>query len=319
MIHASGKPSNEGHFPNLSSPIRVGPSTLRNRIVSSANFTALAENNLPSERFAYYHAEKARGGLALTITGELVVSPSSNYSLPRSIHAYDPRCIPGFKLMTEMVHKNGALAVAQLQHAGARGNGFDPYGMSVKLPMAPSNLATTVDPDGFTVPMSMDQEQIDHELEYYKVATTNLLDAGFDGVEIKSDSSSLTVQFLSPLTNRREDEYGGSLDNRLRFLDSVTSAVYDVTRGKKIMGIKIPGDEFIEGGLSRDDMLQVARHIDRDKSVDYIAVGGGNLGFDPDLKHSVGILSPRIIRATCGRDSKSYLPATEGSRAWPHC
>ncbi len=271
------------NFPNLSSPIQVGPLTLRNRIVSSANFTALAENNLPGERFAYYHAEKAKGGLALTITGELAVSPSSKYSLPRSIHAYDPRCIVGFKLMTEKVHKYGALAVAQLQHAGAREYGFDPYGMSVKLPMAPSNLSTTVDPDGYTVPLSMDEEQIEQELEYYKLTTENVIKAGFDGVEIKSDSSSLPVQFLSPLTNRREDGYGGSLGNRLRFLDSVISVVYEVTQGEKIMGIKIPGDEFTKGGLSGDDMLQIAKHLDRDKSVDYICVGGGNLGFDPDL------------------------------------
>lgn len=273
----------ENPFPCLSSPVQVGPLTLRNRITSSANFTALAENNLPGERFAYYHAEKAKGGIALTVTGELAVSPTSRYSLPKSIHAYDPGCIPGFKLMTEKVHEYGALAVAQLQHAGAREYGFDPSGYSVKLPIAPSNLPTTVDPDGYTVPQSMDGGQIERELEYYKIATTNLIDAGFDGVEIKSDSSSLPVQFLSPLTNRREDEYGGSLENRMRFLDSVISAVYEVTAGKKMMGIKIPGDEFTEGGLSGADMVQIAKHIDRDKSVDYITVGGGNLGFDPDL------------------------------------
>jgi 2,4-dienoyl-CoA reductase-like NADH-dependent reductase (Old Yellow Enzyme family)/thioredoxin reductase len=251
--------------------------------VSSANFTALSIDNLPTERYARYHAAKAKGGLALTITGELVVSPASRFSLPRSIHAYDRSCVPGFKLMTEMVHDNGALAVAQLQHAGARLYGFDPYGLQVKLPMAPSNLATTVDPDGYTVPVSMDETQIRREIEYYQIATANLLDAGFDGVEIKSDSSSLPIQFLSPLTNKREDEYGGVLDNRIRFLDLVIAAVHSVTSGKKIIGIKLPGDEFVEGGLSHQDILQIARHIDRENSIHYIAVGGGNLGFDPDL------------------------------------
>jgi 2,4-dienoyl-CoA reductase-like NADH-dependent reductase (Old Yellow Enzyme family)/thioredoxin reductase len=283
MLEQGRRPDRSFSFPFLSSPLSVGSLTLRNRFVSSANYTALSIDNLPTERYARYHAEKAKGGLALTITGELVVSPSCKYSLPRSIHAYDRNCIPGFKLMTEMVHENGALAVAQLQHAGARGYGFDPYGLSVKLPMAPSNLATTVDPDGYTVPISMDESQIQQELEYYRIAATNLLEAGFDGVEIKSDSSSLPIQFLSPLTNKRNDEYGGTLENRMRFLDLLISVIHEVTSGRKIMGIKIPGDEFVEGGLSREAILQVARHIDRANSVDYIAVGGGNLGFDPDL------------------------------------
>ena len=274
---------NGNPFPKLFSPIKVGPLTLRNRLVSSANYTALSENNLPSERFAYYHAEKAKGGLAMTLTGELPVSPACRYSLPRSIRAYDPACIPGFKVMTEMVHRYGALAAAQLQHSGARQYGFDPTGMSVKLTMAPSNLPTTVDEDGYSVPMSMDSSQIEMELQYYKQTATNLIEAGFDGLEIKSDSSSLPAQFLSPLTNKRSDEYGGSLENRMRFLDQVISLVHEATGGKKIIGIKIPGDEFNQKGLSHADIRAVARHIDRENSVNYIMVGGGNLGFDPDL------------------------------------
>ena len=269
-------------FSRLFDPIDVGPIALPNRIMSSANFSGLSEENLPSERLAYYHGEKARGGVGVTILEEMPVSPSTRFALPASIFAFDRRSIPGFRLLTDRVHHFRGAAFGQLIHRGAHAFGFDPRGLAVKKQDAPSQLPSLVSPDGYSVPHEISLDQIGREVEFYGATASNLVEANFDGIEIKCDSSSLPIQFLSPLTNHRNDEYGGSLANRLRFLDLVISEIYKVTNGKRALGIKMPGDEFVPGGLKLEDMQQVARHIENSGKVDYISIGAGNLGFDPD-------------------------------------
>ncbi len=287
----------------------MGPIRLRNRIVSSANFSGLSENHLPGERLAYYHAEKARGGVGVTILEEMPVSPTTRFALPRSIFAYQRESIPGFRLLTSKVHEYGAATFGQLIHRGAHAYGFDPIGFSVKLQSAPSQFPSLVTPDGYSVPHQMDSKQIEAEARNYAITASNLLEANFDGVEIKCDSSSLPIQFLSPITNARKDEYCGSLENRLRFLDLVVSEVYRVTNGKKVLGIKMPGEESVAGGLNQKDMQEVATHLERNGKIDYIAVGAGNLGFDPDYNtpsayYPQGLfvhLAEGIKKATSGR------------------
>ncbi|MDA4130274.1 MAG: FAD-dependent oxidoreductase [Thaumarchaeota archaeon] len=272
-------------FPSLFSPLSIRNKTLRNRIVSSANFTALAENNLPSESFAYYHGEKARGGVALTITGELPVSETTKFAQPRSIFAFDKRSIPGFRMMTDRVHEYGGLASGQLIHTLY---GMDyAGGPTVKIGYGPSPIPSLASPDR-SIPVSLTSRQIEEEAVNYANTATNLIESGFDGIEIKSDAGSLPHQFFSPLTNARDDEYGGSLENRARFLRLVIDNVYRVTNGNLILGIKIPGDEFTRKGLSREDVKKVASILDHDGKIDYIAVASGHPGVNADYNTPSG-------------------------------
>jgi 2,4-dienoyl-CoA reductase-like NADH-dependent reductase (Old Yellow Enzyme family) len=268
-------------FDQLFSPIQLGRTIVRNRIVSSANYSGLGENNLPSERLAEYHAEKARGGIGITIVEELPVSATSKFSHERSIYAFDKKCVPGFRLLTSKVHEYGALTLGQFMHVGLNTTGFDPWGIETKLTIGPSTIPSIASPDGYSVAQEMSTNQIEKEASNYALAATNLLDAGFDGVEIKSDAGALPMQFLSPITNKRTDEYGGSLDNRMKFLDLVIDEIYGVTNGSKILGIKLVSNEFVEGGLSKADVKEIAKHIDSFGKVDYTAASG-NPGIDPD-------------------------------------
>jgi 2,4-dienoyl-CoA reductase-like NADH-dependent reductase (Old Yellow Enzyme family) len=227
-------------FAKLLEPIQVGPVTLRNRIVSSANYSAMSENGFFGERVARYHAEKAKGGVALTITEELAVHPTTEFGLPRNVRAFDKKSIPGFQLFNQMVHNYGALTVGQLWHGGMTVTGRDPWNNRIQQVWAASAIASSTNQDGFTVPKEMTVEEIRELEEAYVKTAENLLDANFDGVEIHSSHGYLPQQFLSPLYNKRSDQYGGSSENRARFLLELVEMLRGVTADRKILGVRFP-------------------------------------------------------------------------------
>src|ERR1700731_1910446 len=146
-------------FTRLMEPFEVGPSILRNRIVSSANYSAMAENGFFGERVSLYHSEKARGGVALTITEELSVHPSSDFGQMRNVHAHDERSIPGFRMFSSMVHAQGALTVGQLWHGGVNLINRDPWNLEIHTPLSVSPMASPMFPDGTTVPKEMSVDE----------------------------------------------------------------------------------------------------------------------------------------------------------------
>ena len=237
----------------------------------------MSENGFYGERVARYHAEKAKGGLALTITEELAVHPSTEFGLPRNVKAFDPNSIHGFKIFTDMVHMNGAATVGQLWHGGLHVLNRDPSNERIQPALAVSPLASTADPDGSTVPKEMTLDDIHEIQEGYLKTARNLLAAGFDGVEIHSSHSYLPQQFLSPLYNKRSDRYGGSRENRMRFLLELVESLHGVTEDKKILGVRLAGDEFFPGGLTIDEMKIVASVVDATGKVDYFNVTHGSI------------------------------------------
>ncbi len=198
-----------GQFKYLFSPLQIGRIVVPNRISFSAHLTNLAENNLPGERQMYYLAERAKGGAGLIITEEQSVHPT-DHAYEKLIDAYKPEVVPGYRRICRAVHEYETKIFAQLNHNGGQGDGS--YS---RLPV----LGPSPVPDFMfrEVPKEMEIEDIQEIIESFCRAATHVREGGFDGIELQIGHSSLMRQFLSPLTNLRTDDYGGSLENRMRF------------------------------------------------------------------------------------------------------
>jgi len=255
-------------FPNLFSPLRVGRITLRNRIVHAPHGTCLAENQLPSERHARYYAERARGGTALIVMEALRIHPTTSFSIG-SINGFDPRIVPGLRRIAEAVHEHGAGIVAQVLHAGRQMTSA-----LSRLPLlAPSAIRC---PQNKETPHEMDEGEIAEVVEAFGRATRFALEAGLDGVEIHAGHGYLIQQFLSPYSNRRTDRYGGSEQNRLRFALEVLARVRAEAGAGPIVGMRISGDEFTEGGLGLPEMERIAARLGATGALDYLSVSHCN-------------------------------------------
>ncbi len=143
----------------LFEPIDIGPVTMRNRIVSSASFSAMSDNGLFGERIALYHAEKAKAGVALTITEELAVHPSTEFGLSRNVRAFDRASIARFRRFTEIVHKYGAKTIGQLWHAGCHNLNRNQQ-LDIRIPLAVSPVPSMAFQDGYSVPRELTTREI---------------------------------------------------------------------------------------------------------------------------------------------------------------
>ncbi|MCX7911931.1 MAG: mycofactocin system FadH/OYE family oxidoreductase 2 [Dehalococcoidales bacterium] len=251
-----------GQFKFLFSPLRIGCVTVPNRISFSAHLTNLAEDNLPSERQAYYLAERARGGAGLIITEELSVHPS-DHAYEKLVDGWRPEVIPGYRRITRAVHEYETKIFAQLNHNGAQGDGS--YS---RLPV----LGPSPVPDFMfrEVPKEMEVEDIREVVDAFCRAAVYAREGGFDGIELQLGHSSLMRQFLSPLTNLRTDEYGGSLENRMRFPLEVIAAVRKTVGRDYTLGIRLCADEMVQGGLTLEDTKEIARRFEASGFIDFI-------------------------------------------------
>lgn len=249
-------------FPNLFSPVRIGPVTLKNRIVFPAHLTNYAENHLPTSRHAFYYGERARGGAGLIITEEQSVHPT-DLAYEKLIDAFDPRVIPGYRQITYEVHRHGGKIFAQLNHNGQQGSSA--YS---RIPLwGPSSIP---DPLFREMPKAMEPEDIREVIRGFCLVAEHVIKGGFDGAEVQGSHSSMLRQFMSLLTNERTDEYGGSFENRMRFTVELMSALRRVTGGRIALGIRLSGDELVDGGLNLEDMKKVAAYLCDLKLVDFI-------------------------------------------------
>jgi len=251
-----------GQFKYLFSPLQIGKITVPNRISFSAHLTNLAEHNLPSERQMYYLAERAKGGAGLIITEEQSVHPT-DHAYEKLIDAYKPEVVPGYRRICRAVHEYETKIFAQLNHNGGQGDGS--YS---RLPI----LGPSPVPDFMfrEVPKEMEIEDIREVTEFFCKAASHVREGGFDGIELQIGHSSLMRQFLSPLTNLRTDDYGGSLENRMRFPLEVITAVRETVGADFTLGIRLCADEMVQGGLTLDDTREMARRFEASKNIDFI-------------------------------------------------
>src|SRR5262247_2584313 len=255
---------------HLFSPLRVGNLTLKNRIFSTAHAEAMAEDGKPGPRLAAYHEAKARGGAALTmIGGSTSVHPSSPASAWNMIANHDESIVPAYRAIAEAVHRHDCLIMSQLTHLGRRAQSDVEEWHAL---LAPSPIPEKVHRE---VPHEMEADHIAMLVRAFGDAARRCREGGLDGVELSFAHNHLVDQFWSPLFNRRTDEYGGSLENRLRFGFDVLREIRRQVGGDWVVGVRITGDEMTDGGLSAEDMADIARRLAASGLVDFFSIVGG--------------------------------------------
>jgi len=246
----------------LWTPLELGPVTARNRIVFSAHLTNYARDGKPTEQHAAYYAARAAGGAGLIITEEHSTH-ATDWPYEKLIHGFHRNVIPGYRRITDAVHRHRTPIFAQINH-----NGGQASSMFSRLPVwAPSAVA---DPLFREVPKAVDRAEIDEIIAGYALVAEHCAEGGFDGIELQCSHSSIVRGFLSPATNRRTDEYGGSMENRTRLLTQIVAAVRHVIGNRLALGVRLCGDELIEGGTTIDDAVEVAKIVEATGQVDYI-------------------------------------------------
>jgi 2,4-dienoyl-CoA reductase (NADPH2) len=249
-------------YHHLFTPLRLGPVVVPNRIVFSAHLTNYATDGLPTEQHAAYYAARAAGGAGLIITEEHSTH-RTDWPYEKLIHGFNPEVIPGYRRITERVHAHDVPILAQINH-----NGGQASSMYSRLPVwAPSPVP---DPLFREVPKAVEAHEIAEIVDGYARVADHCMQGGFDGVELQCSHSSIVRGFLSPATNRRTDEYGGSLANRARLLLEIVDAVRVTIGRDRALGVRLCGDELIEGGTGIEDAVEVARLVDATGQVDYI-------------------------------------------------
>ena len=254
-------------FPTLFSPTRIGRLALKNRLFFPAHSTSLGEQREFGPRLQAYYL--ARAGAGLIITEPVSVHETHNYV--HTISAMDDGCIENFRALADNLHARDCKVFVQFLHAG-RAVRYSQDG-SHPVSYAPSSVP---DERVWNIPMPLTRQQIRDIITAHGEAAARLDKAGIDGVEIGASMGYLIAQFLNPNLNLRNDEYGGSFDNRMRFLREIIEAVRSAVSDDFVVGIRISADEIDEDGLHPEDTLAICERLDRDKLVDFIDVTIGS-------------------------------------------
>ncbi len=251
-------------FPNLFTPINIRNFTIPNRILVSAHLTNFAENNLPSERHKNYYEARAKGGVGLIVMEAQSISP---HCLPveHTCLADTDAIIEPYRTITDAVHKYDTKILAQLWH-----NGHHSRSAIAWLPV--QGCSSVPCPVAGETPKELETEEIQEIIQQYAGAARRAIAGGFDGVEIHFGHGYLPQQFLSPYTNIRTDEYGGSLENRMRFGLEVIDAVREAVGDDPIVGLRISGDELLECGLNIQDMTEISQLWEETGKIDFLHV-----------------------------------------------
>ncbi len=251
-----------GRYPRCASPLRIGNLTLRNRITRTAHGTGYCVDGKVTERLIAYHEARARGGAGSVFLETSGVHPSS----PGPIWAYTDEVIDGWSLIAERLHRLDTKVMPQLWHAG--GQGQPPDGSA---PWAPSAIA---DPINGRMAQAMTKGMIDEVVAGFAAAARRAQQAGLDGVEVHGAHTYLVCAFLSPMTNLRDDEYGGSLENRMRFAREILQAIHATCGPDFVVGIRLC-TEAAEGGIEPEEAATIRRTLEDERLVDFVDVSMG--------------------------------------------
>lgn len=270
-------PKSDAGRPGLFSPGRIGPLLLPNRLIMAPMTTRLAdaEGFVSDEGIAYYRA-RAAGGIGL-ITVEMAAPERAGKHRHFELGIHDDRFVPGLSRLVAMIHGEGAKASIQLGHGG----GHTRVDISGEVPIAPSAIPHSVQ-EGHTeviIPEAMSEARIADAVSAFGQAAARAARAGFDAVEIHGAHGYLLSQFMNPLENRRQDAYGGALENRARFAIEVTRAVKAAVPALAVI-FRLNGDDFFEGGMLPDEAVSIAKWVVA-AGADAVHVTGGHYRSQP--------------------------------------
>ena len=272
-------------FQHLFSPHQIRGLELRNRIFSSAHQTILARNGAPAEDMAAYHEARAKGGAGLIIVESsrpFRDDVSASYYLDSSTDD----CIPGYRMLAEAVHRHDCRLFGQINHGGRISYTHD--GMHI-VSHAPSMVP---DHRFHCMPRTMSTEYVRDIIRAFAAAAGRFAEAGLDGAELTASHGMLIAQFLNPQTNFRDDEYGGSAENRFRMLAEMIAETRSVVGSDFVIGLRISADELEPDGLDQAAWLDICRRLGDEAELDYINV---TLGSMMGLAGSVHVVPPMFI------------------------
>ncbi len=269
----------------LLKPLKVRSMNLANRLVMPPMATAKAEyDGAVSQTLLDYYDEKSRGGyISLIIIEHSCIAPEGKAG-NNQLSVTDDAMIPGLARLAEVIHRNGSKAAMQINHAGSAAL----REVTGTTPVAPSAIAN---PRRGDMPREMTRKEIDAVVYAFKDAGRRVIEAGFDAVEIHAAHGYLLNQFLSPLTNRRTDEYGGVLSNRIRIHLQVIEAVRSAVGPDFPIQIRLGASDYTEGGTTLEDSKIAARALEK-AGVDVIHISGGFIGYTPPGLSGQGYFAP---------------------------
>ena len=237
----------------LFDPIKINQLELKNRIYMPAMHMNMAANFEVTDQLTDFYAERARGGVAIITVGYATVDEYSGNVT--NIGAHKDEFLPGLKRLAQVIQKNGAHAVVQINHAGRYNFSFFLDGKQAVAPSAVPSRLTRETPRELTID---EIRQIRHN---FAQAASRVKQAGYDGVEVLSGTGYLISEFLSPYTNKREDDYGGSFENRMRFGLEVMQAIRKAVGEDFPIIVRMNGNDFMPGGNGRQDLQEYAQRL----------------------------------------------------------
>lgn len=250
---------------HLFSPITLRNLTIRNRIFQSAHVTALGEKGLPTDRHVRYFEARAKGGVGLIVQEGTVVSPHAQFHEKSFVQGWKDEISPWLEKIVEAVHAHGAKMFLQLWHGGSYSCSYYTSRPGVSSSDIPMNFIGEV-------PLVLDEEGILDEVKAFIDLARKAKAAGYDGVELNFAHGYLHQQFMSPATNIRKDEYGGSLENRMRFGMKVIAGVREALGEEMVIGVRASADELIPEGYTLEDMKEVVSIWEATGFLDYLSV-----------------------------------------------
>jgi 2,4-dienoyl-CoA reductase-like NADH-dependent reductase (Old Yellow Enzyme family) len=285
-------------------PASLGPVTLPNRFVKAATFEGMAIDNSMSDHIVDYHRAHVRGGVGLTTLAYCAISPDGQ-GAPNEI-VVRPEILENLKSFTDMVHQEGAKASIQLGHAGPVGAGSGRPGLAASRVLAKQAMRYTTPATSADLALVIDQ---------FASAAIIAVDAGFDCIELHFGHGYLVSNFLSPKLNKRDDDWGGSLDNRARLAREVAGAVYAAVNGRAAITAKLNLSDGVPGGFWVDESVQVASMLEADRTLDALELSGGSSFENPMYLFrgeapiaEMSAIFPKPIRLGFKLTAKRFMP-----------
>ncbi|AUX75324.1 MULTISPECIES: NADH:flavin oxidoreductase [Sinorhizobium] len=266
----------------LLQPYQLKHLTLRNRIIVTAHEPAYPEDGMPKERYRAYTVERAKGGVAMTMTAGSAAVSKDSPPVFNNLLAYKDEIVPWIKEMTDAVHEEGAAIMIQLTHLGRRTR----WDKGEWLPVVAPSHHREASHRAF--PKKIEDWDIERIIKDFADAAERMKAGGMDGVELEAYGH-LIDQFASPLTNELDGPYGGSLDNRMRFCFDVLRAIRTRVGEDFILGVRYTADECLPGGTGREDGLEISKRLKESGLIDYLNVIRGHIDTDAGLTDVIPI------------------------------
>lgn len=266
----------------LLQPYQLKHLTLRNRIIVTSHEPAYPEDGMPKERYLAYTVERARGGVALTMTAGSAAVSRDSPPVFNNLLAYKDEIVPWIRKMTDAVHEQGAAIMIQLTHLGRRTR----WDKGDWLPVVAPSHQREASHRAF--PKKLEDWDIERIIKDFADAAERMKAGGMDGVELEAYGH-LIDQFTSPLTNELDGPYGGSLDNRLRFCFDVFGAIRERVGNDFILGVRYTADEGLPGGTNKAEGLEISKRLKESGLIDYLNVIRGHIDTDAGLTDVIPI------------------------------